>query len=102
MKPREVGGYLRRDGVEVVLWVTINRHFGYWLPISKAQAREIVNCAKEEEVEVIRATFDEKERALYIGGEYEVLDEAELEDPDGEEGEEQDLSEVEQSVAEEE
>jgi hypothetical protein len=100
MKPRELGGALK-EATDVWLWVTLNKYAGFWLNISKAQAREIIDAAKEDGVEVIRVEEDGGE--LFIGGDEEIEAEAALAEPaeeaEGEEEEDADEEDLEEEPA---
>lgn len=64
MRPRELGGELRRAKA-VYVWVSYWPGCGCYLQVPKATAREIVDDAKEEERDVYAFTDDEGD--LHIG-----------------------------------
>jgi hypothetical protein len=99
VKPRELGGILRSKKIKTIYtWVILNKYAGDWFEISAAFVRDIIDAAKDDNVEVIRAEVDGDE--LYIGGEDEIPAEATLVEPPEEE-ETEDLAAGETEVGEE-
>lgn len=90
MKPHKVGGLLRAAKV-VYVYVALAEKpdpdiapeatpelllLEEWMEISKAQARKLVNAVKEEgygDGEMV-AAYEEKEKALYIGGPEDMIE----------------------------
>ena len=77
MKAREVGGYVSRAN-EVQVFVLYSDEEGFWLPISKPQARQILDDAKAKGQEVHSEMVG---TVCRIGVEHSMEDDAEANEP---------------------
>jgi hypothetical protein len=105
MKPHKIGGLLR-DCKVVYAWLWFNDESGIFIQISKTEAREYINGAKEDGVEEVMAFVKGDE--LFLGDDDETAAEdagegaEEGSEEEEEEEEEEDLGEEEEEDGEEE
>lgn len=83
MTPRELAGEIRRAKT-VYVWVQYHTERGCYLAMPKSVAREVVQDARENKVQV---HADTEEGELYIGGEDVAVEPTILSDGASDEGE---------------
>jgi ABC-type proline/glycine betaine transport system substrate-binding protein len=81
MRLREFSGSINRcDEVLVPVFFHTSQVEALWIPVKKAEAREIIEKAKELGLEEVHAELDEEDNCLYIiepGSEEEGAEEEE-------------------------